>query len=338
MMISAIAKPAASVPVIAAEDLTVVHGANQDDELSFADEVMLDDVYWLSETARMTRIALETDEAGQITVGRDTSVGTPGATIHLDCCLTFMSPDGGTTEVLVLVEVDSLGHVTQIFGLPLASLSPKTDYTLVGIDRDGARRKFAEVACVSFTRGTHITMASGAQRPIEELQIGDRILTRDDGVQEIRWIGQSTVRAVGEFAPIRISAGTLNNAADLVVSPDHRLFIYQREDALGAGRKELLVKARHLVNGETIVQQDGGFVEYYQLLFDSHQIIYAEGIAAETLLVDTRTRAALPPELHAKLGVTAPGHQKRRLVDLEVKKSLLDRPDALQVLRGASEL
>ncbi len=97
------------------------------------------------------------------------------------------------------------------------------------------------------------------------------------------------------------------------------------------------MRARHLVNGDSIVQQDGGFVEYFQLLFDSHQIIYAEGIAAESLLIDTRTRAALPKELDEKLSAALPGHRARPHLDFEIQKSLLDRPDALRILRAASE-
>jgi hypothetical protein len=248
-----------------------------------------------------------------------------------------MSDTGETAEVLVLVEVDARGHAARVFALPLVPLRPRTDYRLVGIDIRGAARRFAEVACVSFTRGTHITMGSGLQKPIEELEVGDRVLTRDDGVQQVRWIGHSTVRATGDFAPVLIRAGTLNNDHDLVVSPDHRLFVYQREDALGVGRSELLVKVRHLLNGETITRLDGGFVEYYQLLFDRHQIIYAEGIAAETLLVDTRTRAALPPEIDAKLAAVLPSHAKAAHLDFEVQENVLNRPDVARVLRAASE-
>ena len=58
--------------------------------------------------------------------------------------------------------------------------------------------------------------------------MGDRVLTSDDGVQAIRWIGVTTLRATGALAHIVIEAGALNNEHDLVVSPDHRLFIYQR--------------------------------------------------------------------------------------------------------------
>lgn len=336
-MISAIAKPSASVPVLRGDALFVEHGVNMGDDLSFAAELMLDDIYWIHPGAERLRIAIETDEAGAIRIGDDTEAGTPGAALHLDSCLTFMCDTGETAELLVLVETDRDGHATQVFALPFVPFRPRTDYRLVGIDNETAPRRFAEVACVSFTRGTRITLGSGLQKPIEELEVGDRVLTRDDGVQQVRWIGHSTVRAVGDFAPIVIRAGTLNNENDLVVSPDHRLFIYQRADALGIGRSEVLVRARHLLNGDTITRQDGGFVEYYQLLFDRHQIIYAEGIAAETLLVDTRTRAALPPELDARLAAALPTHGQRVHMDFEVGEALVNRPDAARLLRAASE-
>jgi hypothetical protein len=336
-MISAIAKPAASIPVHRAADFTVEHGVNMGDELSFAAELIPDDIYHIAEDAERIRVEIESDESGAIRLGPATEAGSPGNALHLDSCLTFMSDTGETAEVLVLVEVDARGHAARVFALPLVPLRPRTDYRLVGIDIRGAARRFAEVACVSFTRGTHITMGSGLQKPIEELEVGDRVLTRDDGVQQVRWIGHSTVRATGDFAPVLIRAGTLNNDHDLVVSPDHRLFVYQREDALGVGRSELLVKVRHLLNGETITRLDGGFVEYYQLLFDRHQIIYAEGIAAETLLVDTRTRAALPPEIDAKLAAVLPSHAKAAHLDFEVQENVLNRPDVARVLRAASE-
>lgn len=329
-------KPPQTVDVYQAFDFTVVNGANLGDALSFADELDLDDLYELRANARPCRLSLLLNSSGSLTIAPGSGAGCPGATVHLDSCLTLMSAHGRTTEMLVLVEVDAHGDVAEIHALPLADIAPRTGYALVGIDRDGARQKFAEVACVSFTRGTHITLASGQQRPVEDLRLGDMVLTRDDGPQALRWIGQNTVRAVGEFAPIRIAAGTLHNENDLLVSPDHRLFIYQRSDALGAGRHEVLVRARHLVNGDTVTRQDGGFVDYFQLLFDRHQIIYAEGIAAETLLVDTRTRPALPAELNKKLARTLPGHENRPHLDFEVGEHLLRHLDAAALLRRAS--
>lgn len=325
-----------SVSVLQAADVMVTSGANEGDGLSFADDLIMDDIYEVRGGANLARLALLRSDSGNMVIGEDTDLGTPGAEVHLDCALTFMSPHAPVTEVLVLVQVDADDHAEEVFALPLAPLAPRTEYQLVGIERSDAARKLAQVASVSFSRGTHITMGSGRQRPIEELQPGDPVLTRDDGVQPIRWVGHSTQRAVGEFAPIRIAAGTLNNTRDLIVSPDHRLFIYQRTDRLGAGRSELLVKARHLVNGQSVTVQKGGFIDYFQLLFDTHQIIYAEGIAAESMLVDGRTAPLLPPVMRQDGRGLGPQRHQDTLKGLDVQKDLLDHPDAVELLRRAS--
>lgn len=329
-------RPAHALPVYSSAMLSVVNGANLGDPLSHAEDLQLEDSYALRQGAEPARLAVRAGDDGHFVIASGTAIGTPGATVVLDSCLTLMTRASGVTELLVLVEIDAGGHAVEIYALPLAPLEAKREYLLVGIDRAAAKSRMAQLACVSFTRGTHITMATGEQRPIETLSVGERVLTRDDGAQEIRWIGQSTQRAVGAFAPIRIAAGALHNTGDLLVSPDHRLFIYQRSDALGAGRSELLIKARHLVNGDTIHAQPGGFVDYFQLLFDRHQIIFAEGIAAETLLADQRSHAALPRALADKLLSGKRGHDGAAHRDFEVSARLLDRPDAAALLRRAS--
>lgn len=97
-----------------------------------------------------------------------------------------------------------------------------------------------------------------------------------------------------------------------------------------------MVKARHLVDGERVTRVSGGFVDYYQMLFDHHQIIYAEGIAAESMLVDSRTRAVLPCEVAGRLSALLPGHSLSDHHALEVEDALLDRPDLAELLRRAS--
>ena len=325
-----------SLPVYAGEDLHVVAGANVGDTLSFAAELDFDDTYELAPEAALLPLTLAITRDGTLAVADSSPIGTAGHALHLDSLLTLMPATGETVELIVLVEVDEAGDVAAIYALPLSPLTPKEGYTLVGIDEAGARRKFAETGVVSFTRGTRITLASGAQKPIEELQVGDLVLTRDSGPQAIRWIGASTARATGAFAPIRIRAGALHNDNDLIVSPDHRLFIYQRSDRIGAGRSEILVRARHLVNGDTVVQEEGGFVDYFQLVFDEHQIIYAEGIAAETLLLDEQTRPALPPELDEKLSQILPGHDPRTRLDFDLADHLANHPDLADLLKRAS--
>lgn len=114
------------------------------------------------------------------------------------------------------------------------------------------------------------------------------------------------------------------------------MFIYQRSDELDAGQSELLVKARYFLNGDTIATQDGGFVDYSQQLFDSHQIIDTEGIAAESMLIDTRTKPVLPADLSKELGDVIPGHYNLPHAGLDVHEQLLDSPDAAELLLRAS--
>ncbi|MGZ9809993.1 Hint domain-containing protein [Pseudoroseicyclus sp. H15] len=322
------------LPVYRAEDFTVSHGVAEGEPVSFADELLIDDSYRLARGATRADLALERGEAAfRILPG--SAMGQPGRDVHLDSCLTLMGSGGETLEALILVEVDD-GAAEGIYLLPLAPLVAEVEYRLVGIDRHAATRRFAEVACVAFARGTRMTMASGEQRPIEELKPGDRLLTRDSGARPLIWVGQRTLRAQGDFAPVLIRKGALSNENDMVLAPDNRVFVWQRHDNIGAGRHELLVKARHLVNGDSVVRVEGGFVEYFQLLFERHQIIFAEGIAAESLLVDPRTRAALPDELQEELMQANEAHADRRHLRYDVAENLLSSPDAVELLRRAA--
>ena len=90
------------------------------------------------------------------------------------------------------------------------------------------------------------------------------------------------------------------------------------------------------MNGDTVTAREGGFVDYFQLLFDSHQIIYAEGIAAESMLIDSRTRPVLPDDLSERLGKHVPGHSDLPHAGLDVQEGLLKRPDAAKLLKKAS--
>ncbi len=326
--------------VYRAGDFVVTNGANLGDPLADASDLMLDDIYQLSPNARRWRLSLESAEGlSHLLVLEGSQLGTVQAEVHLDSVATFMAPDGTIVEALILVELEpGTSMISATYMLPLADMASVTDYALVSLDIVSAREKFAGLACVSFTRGTMITLATGEQRRIEELRVGDRVLTRDNGVQEVRWLGHHTVRATGAFAPIVIAEGALNNARDLHLSPNQRLFIYQREDALNAGQAEVMVRAELLVNGDTVTRSDGGFVEYYQILFDNHEFIFAEGIATESLTIDSRTSPALPRDLQSKLGLPTGTGRSGGPTPVELADGVLDSAIAADLLRKASSV
>lgn len=287
--------PQFSFDTFPVRDLTVATGANEGDAIGLMKDVVPGDYYRLARTAAPRKLAIRDGSDGGQEVADGSEVGYPGDTLALDLCHTLMAPDGSMVEMLILTVWGDSKPGRHI--LPLTPLQPATDYELVASEVDTAPRRFADIACVSFVAGTHLTLASGAQKPVEELAVGDRLLTRDHGPQPIRWIGQQTIRAIGALAPVRIAEGTLNVARDLILSPHHRLFIWQRKDELGAGRAEVMVKAGLLVNGGTVTREEGGFMDTFHILFDGHEIIYAEGIAVESLLVTGQTRAALPEDI-----------------------------------------
>jgi hypothetical protein len=324
--------------VFRASDFVVTNGANLGDPVADVAELMLDDFYQLTPGARSWRLALSaTGGLAHLSVAEGSQLGTIDAFVHLDCCATFMAPDGSIVEALVLVELErGTALIGETYLLPLADIRVKTDYALVAVDTRNPMMKFAELACVSFTRGTHITMASGEQRLIEEISVGDRVLTRDSGVQQVRWIGSQTLRASGSFAPIKIAQGALNNANELRLSPNQRIFVYQRQDRLHAGQAEVMVKAELLVNGDTVTRSAGGFVEYYQILFDNHEFIYAEGIATESLTLDISTSPALPHDLQDKLGISRTPHNGP--VPFDIGEGMLDSAIAADVLKRASSM
>lgn len=144
------------------------------------------------------------------------------------------------------------------------------------------QRNFETVNVVCFVRGTRISTASGDVE-IQNLQEGDMVITGDHGPQPIRWIGSSTVCGQRHLAPIRIRQGALGNTRDLCVSPQHRMLLRGWHAELHFGTSEVLVPAKHLVNDTSIRRDVRDEVEYWHILFDSHEIVRAEGIQSESL-------------------------------------------------------
>lgn len=153
-----------------------------------------------------------------------------------------------------------------------------------GIEYDGVYTSSVDQPFVCFVAGTLIETADGPQR-IETLRPGDMVLTRDRGFQALRWVGMRRVAGVGKNAPVRIAAGTFGEHQALCLSPQHRVLLL-------AGT-EVLATTKHLVNGTSIRSAPRPFVIYIHLLFDRHEIIYAEGLAVESLWLGPQARRVL---------------------------------------------
>ncbi len=148
---------------------------------------------------------------------------------------------------------------------------------------DGTVVNFSEIEnIICFTPGTHIATPHGA-RDIADLRVGDKVVTRDHGLQPIRWIQRRTVPAVDRFAPVRIRPGVVTGLErDLLVSPQHRMLFQGYRAELLFGETEVLVAAKHLIDGVHVTQDEGETVTYIHMMFDEHEVVYAEGAATES--------------------------------------------------------
>ncbi len=157
---------------------------------------------------------------------------------------------------------------------------------LGGIDSDFVRINI--LICVA--RGTLIATPDG-DVPVEELHSGDLVLTADGRAEQIRWIASRHVSG-GDLAadptirPIRISAGAFGDgrpARDLLVSPQHRVYLTGWQAELLFGAESVLVPAKGLVDDCAVgVDRMVEEVEYFHLLFDRHEVILTEGLPTES--------------------------------------------------------
>ena len=317
--------PGHACQVLPADAIFVVAGVNLDDGLLGPEAVCPGDTYALDEAQSPLRLVVLRVDAGQC-VGAGSEVGHEGDMLRFEARYAMMTADGDQVEIVLIALPDG-----SRVALPLSPMSAAIDYTLLKIDDAPQDTGLADLLCVSFARGTMITLASGQQRAIETLQAGDKVLTRDHGGQPIRWVGSTTLRAVGAFAPVVIAAGTLGNSGDLIVSQHHRMFLYQRERKPGLATSELLVQAKHLVDNKNIFIREGGFVDFFSLVFDRHEIIYAEGVPAESLMVNDATVNRLPSELSEDVKARFPGLSQNQHFGTEAGRQFLDAigPEAL---------
>ncbi|MEE9427627.1 MAG: Hint domain-containing protein [Paracoccaceae bacterium] len=168
-----------------------------------------------------------------------------------------------------------------------------------GVTTQGPLDTGTDLGPTCFTAGTLIRTVDG-DCAIEDLKVGDQVETVDNGPQEIRWIGRSPTCATGRFAPVVFKPGAIGNEKTLRVSPQHRMLVQGWRAELFFGGSEVLVPAKHLIDGDFVVQEPAKTVMYYHILFDQHEIVTSNGVLSESffpgdhiLLNDVSVRAEL---------------------------------------------
>jgi hypothetical protein len=177
--------------------------------------------------------------------------------------------------------------------------------------------------------GTLVSTPSG-EVPVEHLAEGDYVTTLDSGARRLRWIGAVTL-SVDELAahpglrPVRIAPRALGPAMpvrELCVAQEQRVLLSGRRVEQGFGEAEVLVRTGLLV-GEPGVRlaEASAPIRCFYLLLDRHEVIFANGLPVESLLVGDAVRHGQLPESLLELRASADelhgrsASPARRLVD-----------------------
>lgn len=216
---------------------------------------------------------------------------------------TLIEPADRSTRLLMFVgEMPEEGAELWVVRTAIAKGSPFDDNPLAG-------------GVICFTPGTRIATPEGDRR-IETLEPGERILTKDDGAQEVLWTGNRRMTGARLFAmphlrPIRLRLGALGidrPNADLLVSPQHRMLVKGPAAMALFNEPEVLVAAKDLVNDRTIAVDTAlKEVTYVHILLARHQVIWANGLETESFHPSNTSLETVNPVQRSELLDMFPG-------------------------------
>ncbi|WP_298492101.1 Hint domain-containing protein [uncultured Maritimibacter sp.] len=212
--------------------------------------------------------------------------GSSGTT---DVAFIMATPQGGGATRYFIAVDDGVGNMPNITSIQIRSI----DFDPAGDDLQITLSQNNNIT-VCFTAGTLIETAAGP-RAVETVAAGDLVLTLDHGFRPVRWVGyhvyplDNRMRAKRN-APVRVNRGALGPgipARDLLLSPQHRVMLASPIARRIFDSREVLVPVKKLVGLPGVIRErQMDRVTYCHLLFDAHEILWAEGAPAESLLPD----------------------------------------------------
>lgn len=146
------------------------------------------------------------------------------------------------------------------------------------------------VGMIRLPQGTRLRTPEG-EACIENLQEGDNVLTRDNGVQKILWSGRrcmsfAELSAIPRSRPIRLRGGALRPGqpdADLVVSGNHQILLNGKRAREAFGEDEVLISALDLLDESRVVMdRDQGDLTEHFILLAMHEVVWANAVQVES--------------------------------------------------------
>lgn len=133
-----------------------------------------------------------------------------------------------------------------------------------------------DTTVAGLSAGTTVMTLDG-ELPVEHLNAGDKVITRDTGIAILRGIRVAEVTVT----PITVKAGSLGHTRperDMLIGPDTLVHIRDWRAKALFGADVATVKAKRLIDGEFVSEAKTRKMKVYQLVFDNRHIVYADGL------------------------------------------------------------
>ncbi|MEM9436046.1 MAG: Hint domain-containing protein [Pseudomonadota bacterium] len=214
-------------------------------------------------------------------------------------------------------------------------------------DDDGkllGKLKFEEIEkiIVCFTPGTSIITPRG-EVAVETLKPGDKVITRDNGLQEIAWTGARELTAeemdeAEELRPVLIKAGALGPnlpERDMMVSPQHRVLMANDRTQLYFDEREVLVAAKHLVGIDGVTRASNVNTTYIHFMCAKHEVVLSDGAWTETFQPGDYTLGAMGDAAREEIFKLFPElSTEEGLNDYAAARKSLKRHEASLLMQG----
>ncbi|MFK7943409.1 MAG: Hint domain-containing protein [Paracoccaceae bacterium] len=210
--------------------------------------------------------------------------------------------------------------VTEVPGQPQVLIFPQGETLTVPqgtVDTTSPQSQFASLVTMGvppcFAPGTMIRTPSG-NRAVETLAPGDMVMTADRGARPLRWIGRREEyfeTREDKHRPILIAAGSLGNhlpSRDLIVSPQHRMVLNWPAVQRSHGTGQVLALAKGLTDLPGVrIMRGKASIAYFALLFDRHEVIFAENAPTESFRPGPEAMKGFTPEIRRQIHAIYPG-------------------------------
>lgn len=276
--------------------------------------------------------------------------GVRGFWMYADSAYTGDAPANFDTFSFIIpvgwTMVPSTVHTTPPGGGTYWTITNASGYIInYGAQSDGfwtaADAGNVTVTNLCFASGTRLLCEDGEYRLVEDLHEGDLVMTKDNGLKPIKWIGGSEVTSetLDQFPnrrPIVFDTGVIGNDRPLRVSPQHRISTVGTPFENAIEGVETIMPAKFFVNDQTImIDNSCEPLTYYHVMFDQHELVKSEGAWTESYYPGAYSMDTMPdatreeitfffPELSNGVDVEFGPHTRTVLKRKDVKIILND--------------